>query len=199
MVSNHRGWTERRVRSLVGVVALGAFAGCSDSIGVGDASSFTADVTGTTSARLTGTAAASGDWSREAVIQATLPNGAGTITSIALTASGGNVISFTRQGTSISPGTYRIGFASAPNVSPVTFSSGYVVRRTNDLQLFPADSGSLTITESGSRVTGTFTIYANKYIVIPIPRREDVGKPITPSSSGTERVTISGAFEAVRR
>src|SRR5690348_15318341 len=108
MMSNHHGWMERPARGLVSVVVLGVIVGCGDSTGVGDRSSFTADVSGTTSARLTGTAAASGDWSRESVIQATLPNGVGTITSIALMATSGNVISFTRQGTTISAGTYRI-------------------------------------------------------------------------------------------
>ena len=199
MVSNHQGWAERRVRALVSVVVLGVLAGCSDSTGTGDPSTFTADVSGATSGRLTGTAAASGDWSRESVIQATLPNGGGTITSIALVATGGNVISFTRQGTELASGTYKLGVASASSVSPVTFSSGYVVRRTEGLQLFSADSGSLTISASGSRVMGTFTIYANKFIVIPMPRKEDIGKQITPLSSGTEKVTISGAFDASRR
>ena len=200
MMSNLHGCAERRVRALVAVAVLGMVAGCSDSTGVGNPSSFTADVSGTTNARLTGTVAASGDWSRESVIQATLPNGAGTITSIALMATGGNVISFTRQGTTIGAGTYRIGAASAPSVSPVTFSSGYLVKRAEGLQLFRADSGSLTIMESAAgRLSGTFTIYASQYIVIPMPRQEDVGKPITPLSSGTEDVTISGAFAATRR
>ena len=199
MVSKHQGWKERRVRALVGVAIVGIIAGCADSTGAGDSSTFTADVTGATSGRLTGTAAASGDWSRESVIQATLPNGVGTITAIALTATSGNVISFVRQGATISAGTYRLGAASGSNVLPVTFGSGYVVKRTEGLQLFSADSGSLTIAESGSRVSGTFTIYANKYIVIPTPRREDVGKQITPLSNGTEKVTISGSFDAVRR
>lgn len=199
MVSNQWGVAERRVRALVSVTALGAIVGCGDSTGTGDPSTFTADVSGASSGRLTGTATASGDWSREMVVQATLPNGAGTITSIALVATSGNVISFTRQGTTLSPGTYRIGAASAPSVSPVTFGSGYVVRRAEGLQIFPADSGTLTIAESGSRVTGSFTIYANKYMVIPMPRKEDVGKQITPVSTGAEKVVISGSFEAVRR
>ena len=199
MVSNHHGWAERRVRALVGVAVVGVIAGCSDATGTGDPSTFTAEVSGATSERLTGTATASGDWSRETVIQATLPNGGGTITSIALMATGGNVISFTRQGTELPAGTYRLGVASAPNVSPVTFGSGYVVRRPEGLQLFSADSGSLTIAGSGSRVTGTFTIYANKYVVIPMPRREDIGKQIIPLSSGTEKVMISGSFDAAKR
>lgn len=199
MLQNHLGGAERRLRALVGVVVLGLIVGCSDSTGAGDPSTFTADVSGATSGRLTGTATAGSDWARETVIQATLPNGGGTITSIALVATGGNVISFTRQGTTISAGTYRLGAASGPGVAPVTFGSGYVVRRTEGLQLFPADSGSLTISESGSRVSGTFTIYANRFIVIPMPRKEDIGKQITPLSSGAEKVMISGSFDAVRR
>ena len=199
MLSNHYDWVERRVCALVGVGILGLIAGCGDATGTGAPSTFTADVSGATSGRLTGTATASGDWSREMVIQATLPNGAGTITSIALMATGGNVISFTRQGTDLSVGTYKLGAASGPSVSPVTFSSGYVVRRSEGLQLFLADSGSITISESGTRVAGSFTIFANKYVVIPMPRKEDVGKQITPLSSGTEKLTISGTFDAMRR
>jgi hypothetical protein len=195
MVSNHHGWAERRVRALVGVAVLGVVAGCSDATGTGDPSTFSADVSGARSGRLTGTATAGGDASREVVVQATLP-GVGAVTAIALSANdGANVISFTREGSDLPVGTYSLG----PDVLPRVFSGAYVVRRPDGWQVFLAESGTLTISQTGTRVSGTFTLNASKYSVIPKPKPEDAGKPITPISTGSEQVAITGSFEATRR
>jgi hypothetical protein len=79
------------------------------------------------------------------------------------------------------------------------FSGGYVVRRADDLQLFSADSGSVRITQVGSVVSGTFTLYFKHYDVIPKPTPENIGKPIAPFSSGESTITISGSFDAAKR
>lgn len=136
---------------------------------------------------------------RESVVQVTLPN-VGTFSGIVLAATGGgSTISIIRSGTELPVGTHRIGRAAGATPSVPAFTGGYVVRRTDGLQLFLADSGSVTIVESGSRVSGSFTLYANRYDVIPVPTRDMVGKPITPIDSGNSPVTITGTFAASRR
>ncbi|HUQ80968.1 MAG TPA: hypothetical protein VM076_07525, partial [Gemmatimonadaceae bacterium] len=162
----------------------------------GGASTFTADITGAATGRLTGTASAGAgsDWSRESVVQVTLPN-AGQVSGIVLaTAGNANAISFLRSGADVALGTFQLGRAQSGG-----YSAGYVVRRSDGLQLFSADSGTLSMTESAGRVTGTFTLYVDKYDVLPIPSLDLVGKPITPISSGRASMTITGSFNAVRR
>ena len=165
-------------------------------------STFTADIRGTTNERITGVATASSgsDWLRQNALQVTLPNGA-TFSGIALSADNGTALSFFRQGAEIPSGSFKLRqFTSAGPTKPTGgVSGGYVVRRSDGLALFVADSGSLTIAQSGNRVSGTFTFYAKHFDVLPLPTPENVGKPITPLSSGDSPVTISGSFDAMKR
>jgi hypothetical protein len=185
-------------------VALGTaivLGGCGEPTASGGASTFTAQVRGTTNERLTGSATASfgGDWLRQHALSITLPNGT-TFSGVALSASNGTTISFFRPGTDLPVGTYAVGtVGGAPAFPKGGFSGGYVVRRTDGLQLFLADSGSLTIAQTGSRVSGTFTLHAKHFDVIPLPSPDNVGKPITPLSSGDSPLTVSGSFDAARR
>ena len=127
-------------------------------------------------------------------MQVTLPNGA-TFSGIVLAATGGtNMISFTRAGTELPMGTHRLGRAGTGG-----FTSGYVVRGSTTLQLFIADSGTVTLVENGNRVSGTFTIYLDAYDVFPLPTPEMVGQPLTPLERGRSPLTITGSFNAGRR
>jgi hypothetical protein len=179
-------------------------AACGEPTGVeGSASTFTADVRGSITETLTGSAAVggSGDLSRQGVFQVTLPNG-GTFTTIALSSAAPpySGISLNRSGTELPTGTHRIGRLSASTTMPLGgFTAAYVVREPSTMQIFAADSGTITITGSGSRVTGSFTMYANSYDVIPTPTPDMVGKPITPIERGSASLTISGTFDAGRR
>jgi hypothetical protein len=180
------------------VIIAGA---CGEPTATSGSSAFSAQVLGTSTHRLSGSATASfgGDWARENALQVTLPNGA-TFSGVALVATNGTVISLFRPGTELPVGTFAMGRVGGELAFPKGgFSGGYVVRRSDGLQLFIADSGHVTITQTGMRVTGLFTLHAKHYDVLPIPTRESSGKPITPISSGESEVTISGVFDAVRR
>jgi hypothetical protein len=82
---------------------------------------------------------------------------------------------------------------------PGGFAAGYTLRKANGLQLFFADSGSITLTEVGSRVSGTFVMYASDYQVLPPLNSLPVGQPITPLETGKGDITITGSFAAARR
>ena len=185
-----------RMASVSTICAAGVFVACGEPTAVGEPASFTAHITGSATGSLTGTATAgtSADWARESVVQVTLPNG-GTFSGIVLAAAGGaNTISFVRSGTDLPPGTFRLGRGATGG-----FSAGYVIRRPDALQLFVADSGTLTIAERGGRVSGTFTVYVNAYDVLSIPTQDMIGKPITKLDSGSSPMTISGSFSAGKR
>ena len=193
--------THRIARTLLATTAT-VLAACREPTASSGPSTFTADVSGTTNQRITGsaTAGSGGDWLRQNALQVTLPNGT-TLSGIALSADNGTTISFVREGADLPSGSFKLRqLTSAGRTNPVGgFYGGYVVRRTDGLQLFLADSGSLTIVQSGNRVSGTFTLYAKHYEVIPLPTAENTGKPITPLASGDSPVTISGSFDATRR
>ena len=196
MMHHDRGAPVRRWIAL-GVLVL---AGCGEAMGpVSSESSFTADVRGAVNERLSGTASASDGASRQFATQFTAPNGT-TLSVIALLSSSGTTISFTREGTALPLGTSTLGsirVASAPAVG--RFSAAYVVRKSNGLQVSLADSGTITITGAGSRVTGTFVLHASEYQVLPFPTPGIVGQPITPLETGSAPITITGTFDAARR
>lgn len=175
-------------------------AACGEPTATPTQSSFTADVRGAVNERITGSAMAStGDWGREAVVQVTLPN-FGTFSGIVLAASDNkSTISLIRSGTELPVGTHRIGLVSGASPTPPAFTAGYVVQRSDELQVFLADSGIVRITGTGSRVTGTFTVYGSSYFVMPRPTPDMVGKPITPTERGRSPITITGEFDAGRR
>lgn len=187
-------------RCLLGVSVL-FLAGCGEPVGLGlDGSSFSADVRGSTTERITGTASASADpLLRDFATQVTLPD-AGTFSVIALSGTDSRMISFSRRGSEFPVGNHRIGVRlPGGGIDLSAFSGGYAVRMPNALRISLADSGSITITEAGSQVRGSFVFYVSKYDVVPIPTPDQVGKPITPIESGTETLTISGSFAALRR
>ena len=191
-----------RVQGCVVAMVSALAMACREPTSVTDTSSFSAEVTGARNERLTGSAMVSSGsaWARESVVQVTLPN-VGTFSGIVLSGSDlMSTISLIRSGTELPAGTHRIG--RIPTTTPVTtpmFTAGYVIRDGDRLQIFMADSGSLTITETGQRVTGSFAIYANRYDVIKAPTRDQVGQVITPIASGTAPVRVSGTFDAGRR
>ena len=190
----------RRMASVSTVCAVAMVGACTEPTSVSDASTFTADITGATTSRLTGTAKASagGDWSRESVVQVTVPNGA-TFSGLVFSAAGGsNAISIIRQGADLALGTFRFGRGLTSTITG-GYSAAYVVRRASDIQMFMADSGTATIAQNGDRVTGTFTLYVSGYDLLPLPSPELMGKPLTKLGSGTSPLTISGSFNAARR
>ena len=192
--------TYRCFRSFCVVAGVSAVSACGEPT-ASRPSTFTADVRGPTTERISGSAVASlgGDWMRQNALQVTLPNGA-TFSGVALSASNGATISFFRSGADLPVGTYGVGLVGgAPAFPKGGFSGGYVVRRSDGLQLFLADSGTVKISETGSRVSGTFTLYFKHYDVIPMPTPASNGTPITPLSSGDSPLTISGAFAAANR
>ena len=133
----------------------------------------------------------------------TLPNGT-TFSGVALSASTGAIISFFRSGSDLPVGTYAVGVTGgAPAFLKGGFSGGfsggYAVRRTVGLQLFLADSGNVTIAETGNRVAGTFTMYFERYDVLPLSTAANAGRPLTPLSSGASPMTITASFDAERR
>jgi hypothetical protein len=193
--------TMRVNRCLVAVIATVVMA-CGEPTSVGERSSFTADITGARNERLTGTAMASsgGSWARESVVQVTFPD-IGTFSGIVLAGSDlKSTISLIRSGTELPAGTHRLGRDSRvePGTVP-TFTAGYVVREGENLHIFMADSGSLTIAETGARVTGSFTLHVSRYSVMKAPTRDQIGQVITPIGSGTAPLTITGSFNAGRR
>ena len=192
--------TGKRWGALVGTLGMTMVVACSDATGVNGASSFTANITGATTARLTGsaTASAAGDWSRESVVQVTLPN-VGPISGIVLSATGGSSsISFLRSGADLTTGTFNLGRPVSSPLPAGGYSAGYTIRQSDGFKLFAADSGSVTLSESGNRVDGTFTVYVSSYQVFPLPTPDQVGKVITPLSSGRSPMTITGTFSAQR-
>ena len=194
-ISRH---TRTRLHVVVCLTAL--VAACGEPTATPTQSSFTADVRGAVNERITGSAIAStGDWGREAVVQVTLPN-IGTFSGIVLAASDNkSTISLIRSGTELPVGTHRIGLVSCASPTPPAFTAGYVIQRSDELQVFIADSGTVSITGTGSRVTGTFTVYGSSYFVMARPTPDMVGKPITPKERGRSPVTITGKFDAGRR
>jgi hypothetical protein len=201
MVHPGSGTAERCARNLLVAGSAALFMACGEPTGTSGSSTFTADVRGSTNERLTGSATASvgGDWLAQSALKVTLPNGA-TFSGIALATASGTTISLFRSGTQLPAGTYAIGrVGSSPTFPAGGYSGGYVVRRPDGLQIFLADSGAVSIAETGRRVSGTFTLYAKHYDVIPVPTAEMSGKPITVLESGESPVTISGTFEAVTR
>ena len=189
------------IRLLTAAAAVSLLAACGDATATARPSTFTADVRGATNERITGSAIASlgGDWMRQNALQVTLPNGA-TFSGVALSASTGAIISFFRSGSDLTVGTYAVGVTGRdPAFLKGGFSGGYAVRRTDGLQLFLADSGKVTIAETGSRVSGTFTMYFERYDVLPLPTAANAGQPLTPLSSGASPMTITGSFDAERR
>jgi hypothetical protein len=190
-----------RLGGMLGATATALLVACGEPTSA-TPSFFSADVSGATTERITGTATASSgdDWMRESAVQVTIPN-VGTFSGIVLSATGGaTTISMIRPGTELPVGTHRIGRVAdgSPPATPA-FSGGYVVRGANTLQLFTAESGTVTITETGSRVAGSFTLHLNTYHVLPIPTRDMIGKPITPLETGRSSMTITGTFNAGRR
>ena len=185
------------IRSLAAAAAVSLLAACGDATATARPSTFTADVRGATNERITGSAIASlgGDWMRQNALQVTLPNGA-TFSGVALSASTGAIISFFRSGSDLPVATYAVGVTGG---DPAFLKGGYAVRRTVGLQLFLADSGKVTIAETGSRVSGTFTMYFERYDVLPLPTAANAGQPLTPLSSGASPMTITGSFDAERR
>jgi hypothetical protein len=190
-----------RVRATLVALLAGVAMGCEAPMGVpDDASSFSAEICGARNERLSGSAAASGSWAREVVVQVTLPQ-AGTFSSIVLAGSDlRSTISLSRAGSELPVGSHRIG--RIPNTTPGAtpmLTGSYVIREGENLRVFSADSGSVTITESDRRVRGSFTLYANQYAVIKVPTPAQVGQLITPISSGTAPLVITGSFDAGRR
>jgi hypothetical protein len=169
---------------------LAVASACGDPTSVGESSTFSADVSGSKNGRLVGSATVTD--SREIAVQVTVPN-VGPVSAVALTANGGaNVLAFARLGTELPVGTHRLGATS-------DFTGGYMVRRAdNSQQVFFADSGSLTITESGARVVGSFKFYASRYAVFA-PITSATVFPVRSISDGTEKLAIVGTFNAVRR
>jgi hypothetical protein len=142
-------------------------------------SSFDADIRGSRSERVTGTATASIDPALEFATQINGPDGS-TFSVIALVGRDSKTISFSRSGTELPVGTHKIGNVTvAGSMTRGAFSAAYVTPQSNGRRLSLADSGSITITESGNQVRGTFVFYASKYDVIPPLTPEMVGKPIT--------------------
>ena len=190
MTSWNRGGAEWSVRAVVLCAALVVASGCGDATSVGEPSTFSADISGSKNGRLVGSATVTD--SREVAVQVTLPS-VGPVSAVALTANGGtNVLSFARLGTEFPVGTHRLG--ATPD-----FTGGYTVRRDdNSHQVFFADSGSLTITESGARVVGSFKFYASHYAVFA-PITSATVFPVRSIADGTEKLTIVGTFNAVRR
>jgi hypothetical protein len=186
--------------TLVALMAAAAM-GCAAPMGVpDDASSFSAEISGARNERLAGSAAAGVSWGREVVVQVTLPQ-AGTFSSIVLAGSDlRSTISLSRAGSELPVGSHRIGRIpnTTPGVTPMLTGS-YVIREGENLRVFNADSGSVTITESGQRVRGSFTLYASQYAVMKAPTPAQIGQLITPISSGTAPLTITGSFDAGRR
>jgi hypothetical protein len=199
------GAAERCARQCLQIgLAAGAIvllAACGEPTAASDAPTFTADVAGAVTQRLTGSAMAGSGaaWSGQGVVQVTLPN-VGPVSVVVLTAEGGaNVISLSRASADLPVGTYTIGRLTGPSSAANAFSAGYTVRRANGLQVFMADSGSVTIAQSGGRVAGAFTLYASSYDVIPMPTPALVGTKITPIESGRSLLKISGEFDAAKR
>ena len=190
MTSWKTGGAERSARAIVLGAAVAVASACSDATSVGEPSTFSADISGSKNGRLAGSATVSD--TRDIALQVTLPT-VGPLAAVALTANGGaNVLSFSRLGTGLPVGTYRLG--SAPD-----FTGGYTVRRANnDQQIFFADSGSLTITESAARVVGSFKFYASRFSVFA-PVTSTTVFPVRSISAGTEKLTIIGTFNATRR
>jgi hypothetical protein len=188
----------RRVVFAATAAAAALLTACSDSTAPAESSTFSADVRGTTNERITGTATASvgGDWLAQSALQVTLPNGV-MFSGVALAASNGTTISFFRPGSELPSGTFALGTLNSKN--PSGLSAGYVVRRSDGFQLFVADSGTASFAQAGNHVSGTFTLYAKHYDVIPFPTSGTTGKPITPIASGDSPVTVSGSFAALRR
>ena len=186
-----------RVASVSTVCAAMVVGACSEPTGVDSGSTFTADVTGAMNRRLTGTATASvgGDWSRQSVVQVTVPNGTFVSGVVLAAESGANTISIMRDGSSLLHGDFKLG-RGLTAATTGGYTAGYVIRRASDLQVFRADSGSVTMGASGGRVSGTFTLYVSDYDLLPLATRDMVGKPIAKLGSGTSPLTISGSFNA---
>ena len=174
-------------------------AGCGDAMGPNPSfSTFSADVRGAMNERITGTASAGDDsWTRQFATELNVHGEA--ISVIALIGDGGQVISFTRPGTNLPLGTHKLGsVGTAAGMPKGGFASAYVLRKSDAFQVFFADSGSITLTDVGSRVSGTFTLYASSYRVFPVPTRETSGQPVTPVETGTGNISIAGSFAAAR-
>ena len=198
-------YTRRRAGARLGTgmvaVAVGLSTACGDPIGAGGSSSFAADIRGARNERITGSATAnSGGWERESAVEVTF-SGVGTFSGIVLSdANQMNTISIMRAGTKLPDGTHRVYGMPVPTGVPTpVFTGGYVVRRTDGLQVFLADSGTVSLATSGNRVSGTFTLYANRYKVIEHPTPGMTGQTVTPIASGNTPTTITGSFNAVRR
>ena len=190
MTSWNNGGAERSVRAIALGVVVAVASACGDATSVGEPSTFSADISGTKNERLAGSATVTD--TRDIALQVTLPN-VGPVSAVALTANGGaNVLSFARLGTGLPVGAHRLG--AAPD-----FNGGYTVRRAdNSNQVFFADSGSLTITESGARVVGSFKFYASRYAVFA-PITSTTVFPVRSIEDGREQLAIVGTFNAVRR
>ena len=186
-----------RLQGLLCATGTIALVACAEPVAVDASSSFSADIHGATTERISGTATAnSGDvWMRESIVQVATP--IGPISGVLLTSTGGgHLISFLRSGTEIPVGTHRVAGSIEPS-SPV-FNGGYTVRRGTDSQMFMTDSGVVTITASGSRVSGSFTLYASNYKVYAPITPDMIGKPLVPLESGRTPVKLTGTFDAVR-
>ena len=188
MMSLHSSLAERHLRALViGAVAAVASA-CGDATGTEDPSVFSAEISGARSGRLAGSATASD--TRDIAVQVDVPS-VGPVSAISLSANNGaNLISFSRPG-DLPIGTHKLG--PSPD-----FSGAYSVRRDDGHQITFADSGTLTITENGSRVVGSFKFYASHAAVFP-PITSTTVFPVKATSYIDEKLTISGSFNAVRR
>lgn len=136
------------------------------------------------------------DWSRESVVEVTLPN-VGPLSGVVLSGAA-STLSFIREGTEVPLGTHRLPRGVTPGSG--AFSGGYTVRRSNALRLFSPDSGTLSITENGDHVGGTFTLYTSDYHDIPLPTKDmKPGTQVPTIGTGRTPMVIAGAFRAVRR
>ena len=174
--------------------------GCGDPVNPGvEVSTFTADVRGAMNARITGTASVGDDaWTRQFATQVNISGE--TLSSIVLMGDRSETISFTRRGAGFPLGTHRLGaLGTLAGMPKAEFSSAYVLRTANTLKVFLADSGSVTLTEADSRVSGAFVLYASEYQVYPLPMPTVVGTRITPIETGSAAITITGSFAATSR
>jgi hypothetical protein len=188
-------------RALTGLTLLST-AACETPTRPGDATTFSAEVTGAHSAKLTGTANVNGreDWTRQLVATVTPPSGA-PVTAIALLASDlSRSISLANVGASVAAGTYALRGGYRPDTDqpgPALWLGGYSVRRAdNSTQHFLADSGTITITATSPRVTGTFVLHASRWTVMPPVSTLKVGQVLRDLESGVSPIRIEGSFQA---
>lgn len=185
-------------RRVLLVAAMLSLAACAAPTGAdGPPSLFQASVTGAFTETISGTAAVADDWSRQMVRELTPPIG-GTITGILLSSDDlTQSVSLSKRGTGLATGTFRIGSGIEAGSSALPFFGAYVRWEPQTMRVFAADSGSVTITVVGTRVQGTFTLWASRYDVLKRPPRGSGQSGILERlESGTAAVQITGSFDA---